>query len=194
MSVREILHTFHAAGHLPYAKSAQLYLQEMERLEELLPTDDFEKYINQGYFTIRQTNRAGVWIDMTIEQVLMKMMKVQGCMTRGRGITDTALVYFICALPPCIPIMEALLNISGTLSASSEQHVAYKYPTQGTTTSMPEQGCHRSRQVHHLAEDTHSLRPKHQTKLISVFSGMSADDTLTVIEQMKLAVNFKRQC
>ena len=48
MSVREMLHTFHDAGHLPYAKSAQLYLQEMERPEELLPADDFEKYINQA--------------------------------------------------------------------------------------------------------------------------------------------------
>ena len=43
-----MLHTFHAAVHLPYVKSAQLYLQEMERLEELLHADDFE-YINQGY-------------------------------------------------------------------------------------------------------------------------------------------------
>ena len=79
MSVREMLHTFHAAVHLPYAKSAQLYLQEMERLEELLPADDFEKYINQGYVHIRRTNKfwAGVWTNMPIEQMLMKMMKVQ---------------------------------------------------------------------------------------------------------------------
>ena len=95
MSVREMLHTFHAAVYLPYAKSAQLYLQEMERIEEILHADDFEKYINQGCFTILRTNKfwAGVWTDMTIEQVLMKMMKVQGGLTRGRGITDTALVY-----------------------------------------------------------------------------------------------------
>ena len=113
MSVREMLHTFHAAVHLPYAKSAQL------SIEELLPADDFEKYINQGCFTIRRTNKfwTGVWADMTIE-VLMKMMKVQGGLTRGRGITDTALVYFICALPPCIPIMEDPENLSGTSSAS----------------------------------------------------------------------------
>ena len=54
------------------------------------------------------------------------MMKVQGGLTRGRGITDTALVYFICALPPCIPITEALENLAVTFSASSEQHVAHK--------------------------------------------------------------------
>ena len=40
MSVRDMLYTFHAAVHLPYAKSAQLYLQEMECPEELLPADD----------------------------------------------------------------------------------------------------------------------------------------------------------
>ena len=111
-----MLHIFHAAVHLPYAKSAQLYLQEMERIEELLPADDFEKYINQGCFTIRRNDKfwAGVWTDMTIE-VLMKMMKADKRTWHHRHCTGN---YFICALPPCIPIMEDLENLSGTSSAS----------------------------------------------------------------------------
>ena len=123
-----MLPTFHAAGHLPYAKSAQLYLQEMQRLNELLPSEDFKKYTTQGYFTIRRTNKfwSGIWTDMTIEQVLMKMMKIQGGLTRGRGITQSTLVYFISALPPCIPIMEALEKLSGVYAASSEQHEKHK--------------------------------------------------------------------
>jgi hypothetical protein len=35
--VREIIPHFHAAGHLPYAKSARLYLQKMEALEQTMP-------------------------------------------------------------------------------------------------------------------------------------------------------------
>ena len=39
-------------------------------------------------------------------------------------------------------------------------------------------GMPHIRQVHQLAEDTQTRRPKYQTKLISVFSGMSADETI----------------
>lgn len=59
---------------------------------------------------------------MTTEQVLMKMMKVQGGLTRGHGIMQSTLVYFINALPSYIPIVEALEKLSGLSSASAEQH------------------------------------------------------------------------
>ena len=178
-SVQEMLPTFHAAGHLAYAKSAQLYLQEMERLEKLLPTEDFTKYISQGYFTIRRTDKfwAGIWTDMTIEQVLMKMMKVQGGLTRGRGITDSTLVYFICALPPCIPIMEALENLSGTSSASSEQHVAHKDHKELQPARQKRDTADLVKFINWLK--THNpFDPKYQHQLISVFTGISADETI----------------
>ena len=178
-SVREMLPTFHAAGHLPYAKSAQLYLQEMERLEELLPADDFEKYITQGYFTIRRTNKfwSGIWTDMTIEQVLMKMMKVQGGLTRGRGITDSTLAYFIGALPPCIPIMEALENLTGTDSASSEQHITYKDHKELRPARQQRDRIDLMKFIGWLR--THDpFDPKYQTKLISVFTGIWANITI----------------
>ena len=105
------------------------------------------------------------------------MLLLQGRITRGCGITYTALVYFICALPPCIPIMEALENISGTSSASSEQHVAYKDHKE----LRP--AC-QNRDATDLVKfiswpKTHNpFDPKYQTKLISVFSGMSTDETI----------------
>ncbi len=68
---------FHAAGRLAYAKSSQVYLQAMEDLEEKMPTEDWEKFVGDGYFTIRRTSKfwSGVWSDMTIKQVLMRAMK-----------------------------------------------------------------------------------------------------------------------
>ena len=36
--VREMIPHFHAAGHLPYAKSSRLYLQQMKDLEKSMPT------------------------------------------------------------------------------------------------------------------------------------------------------------
>ena len=144
------------------------------KVSSAVPADDFEKYINQGYFTIRRTNKfwAGVWTDMTIEQVLMKMMKVQGGLTRGRGITDTVLVYFICALPPCITIMEALKNLSGTSPASSEQHVAYK-------DHKELRPARQNRDTTDLVKFISWLKTHNPfDQSISVFSGMSADKTI----------------
>ena len=116
-----MLPTFHAAGHIAYSKSAQLYLQEMERLKSILPENDFEKYTKQAYFTVRRSDRfwSGTWTDMIIEQVvLMKNMKGQHGITRGRGITDSTLTYFTCALPACIPIMEAVEELPGVINVT----------------------------------------------------------------------------
>jgi hypothetical protein len=64
---------FHAAGHLPYAKSARLYLQQMEALEQTMPVDEYRLFTEEGYFTIRRADSfwGGNVSDQTIEQFLM---------------------------------------------------------------------------------------------------------------------------
>ena len=68
---------FLAAGHLAYAKYARLYLQQMSDLENKMTEDEFHEFSSSGSFTIRRSAKlwAGVWNDMTIEQVLMLAMK-----------------------------------------------------------------------------------------------------------------------
>ena len=61
-----------ATGHVHYAKSVCLYLQLMQEL----PNDHpwlYQCFIEQGFHTVRRGNRywAGLWTDLTIEQVLM---------------------------------------------------------------------------------------------------------------------------
>ena len=97
----------------------------------MLPAEDFEKYICQNTYAKDY-----------IEQALMKIMKVQGGLTRGRGITNSTLldmVYFICALPPCIPIMGALKKLSGMCD-----HSIWLTRITSTVTSKPEKGPYRS--------------------------------------------------
>ena len=172
-SVLKMLPKFHAAGHIPYAKSAHIYPQR------LLPDDDFKKYTAQGYFTIGRTNKfwSGIWTDMTIEQVLMKMMKVQGGLTRGRGIMQSTLVYFISALPPCIPIMEALEKLSGLSLASSEQHKEYKDHKELRPACQERDAKDLSKFVSWLKAHN-PFDEKYKDKLISVFTGITADDTI----------------
>ena len=122
--VREIIPHFHAAGHLPYAKSARLYLQLMESLQHVMSTDEYELFTEKGYFTIRRTDDfwAGNFSDQTIEQFLMRNLKSSGGITHGRGITDSTLTKWVHALPQCVPTCDALEEFTGVHTGTSEQH------------------------------------------------------------------------
>ena len=80
-TVREMIPHFLAAGHLAYATCAHLYLQ-MYDLENIMTRDEFQEFSSSGSFIIRRSAKlwAGVWSDMTIEQVLMRAMKSSGGM------------------------------------------------------------------------------------------------------------------
>ena len=52
----------------------------------------------------------------------MRMLKTNGGMTHGRGITDSTLTKWVHALPLCVPVCDALEKFTGVHSATSEQH------------------------------------------------------------------------
>lgn len=125
--VQKMIPYFYASGHHLYAKSSQLYLQDMLELNETDRMDLFEynKFCTSGNFTIRRTDKywSGIWTDMTIEQVLMRSMKSSGGSTHGRGITDSVTAKWILSsivLTDVCNVMEEFCNVS---YATSEQHV-----------------------------------------------------------------------
>ncbi|ELT96415.1 hypothetical protein CAPTEDRAFT_203052 [Capitella teleta] len=105
-SIRQMIPYFHAAGHLAYAKSARIYLQQMQALQTTMNETEFGKFTKDGYFTIRRKDNlwGGIISDQSIEQNLMRLLKISGGMTRGRGITDSSLAMLVHAFPYCIPI------------------------------------------------------------------------------------------
>lgn len=123
-SVRKMIPLFHAAGHFAYAKSARLYLQDMEDLGRKMSPADHQKFTNGGYFTIRRTDCfwGGNFSDQTIEQELMRLLKTSGGMTHGRGITDSSLMKWVHALPFSIVVCVALEVLTGVHTVSSEKH------------------------------------------------------------------------
>ena len=52
----------------------------------------------------------------------MRLLKVSGGMTRGRGITDSTLTKWVHSLPKCVPLCNALENFAAVHSGTSEQH------------------------------------------------------------------------
>ena len=73
--------------------------------------------------------------------------------------------------------MEALENLSGTSSALSEQHVAPKYHKELQPACQKRDTADLVKFINWLK--THNpFYPKYQTQLISVFTGISADETI----------------
>ena len=58
--VEEKIPDFHAAGHLQYAKSASLYLQQMNNRVHVMPPEQYTLFSDKGYFTIRRTDDFGL--------------------------------------------------------------------------------------------------------------------------------------
>ena len=70
--------------------------------------EEIHKFSEEGYFTIRRTDKfwSGIWIDMTIEQVLMKSLKSAGGMTHGRGITESTISQWVLSAPYCSKVIK----------------------------------------------------------------------------------------
>ena len=62
---------------------------------------EYKKFTEEGYFTIRRSNRFcnGISSDQTIELFLMRLLKTSGGMIRGWGITDSTLARWVHSLP-----------------------------------------------------------------------------------------------
>ena len=67
-----MINLFTATGHLHYAKTARLYLQEMCKLPETFPLVH-EQFSKKGLYSVRRSDRywAGLSSYLLIEQVLM---------------------------------------------------------------------------------------------------------------------------
>lgn len=122
--VKKMTPYFHASGHFPYAKSCQLYVQDMMDLPSKLTPEEYCLFTTEGYFTMRRSDIfwTGVWSDMTIETTLMRGFKSRGGLTRGRGITDSVISKWILGTPATHDICISLEEFSGVLFATSEQH------------------------------------------------------------------------
>ena len=122
-TVRKMLHLFSATGHLNYAKSARLYIQEMTTLPEEFPWL-YQQFMS-GFHTVRRSDRfwAGVWTDLTIEQALMRAIKSRGGLTRARGMSEAVRLLWVHSSHKCAEIHEAMTDSTNHKHETSEQHV-----------------------------------------------------------------------
>ena len=123
-AVSKMLNLFAAAGHYNYAKCARLYLQMMRNLKRDHPWL-YEQFAVKGYHCVRRTDKywAGLWTDLTIEQTLMRAIKSNGGLTRGRGMDESSRTLWATTLHKFGEIEQSMRAVTNTKRESSEQHV-----------------------------------------------------------------------
>ena len=169
--VSKMIPVLHSGGHTAYAKSARLYLDQMKTIPLTMTTPHYEQYITHGYWTIRRSHRfwSGNFTDQTIEQVLMRMLKTQGGLAHGRGITAGTQSKFVHVLPKAVPICDSLESFCDVHSQTSDQHTDLR------TTTTARDGIHYTtfRQFITSHSPFAYSGEKHDT-LVSVSSGVVA--------------------
>ncbi|KAF5281918.1 hypothetical protein FQR65_LT14444 [Abscondita terminalis] len=120
---QKMLPYFHAAGHYKYAQCGHLYLQEMLSLREIMDPVEYNKFTEGGLFTIRRSQKfySGIFSDQTIEQMLMRQIKISGGLTQ-RGMTESIMGKWVGCRIAFVDITTALSEFTGVEFHSSEQH------------------------------------------------------------------------
>lgn len=121
-TLRKMLPYFAAAGHNHYAKCGYIYLQQMLQLSVTYP--EAHNIFSNGDFIVRRSDRywGGIACDLTIEQTLMRSIKSQGGMTRGRGMDEKQRLIWVQSMPECIEINNAMQHLTDQHYETSEQH------------------------------------------------------------------------
>lgn len=121
-AIHDMLPYFAAAGHNLYTKSAYIYLQLMEDLQEKHP--EVYNSFQGGLHVVRWSDRywAGLSTDLAIEQVLMRSVKTCGGLTQGRGMSETQRLIWLLPMPACADVNDAMQNLTGVKYHTSEQH------------------------------------------------------------------------
>ena len=118
-ATKEMLNLFAATGHINYAKSARVYVQQITELQQRNPWL-YNKF-QEGFHAVRRSDR--LWSDLVIEQTLMKSIKTRGGLTRGRGMSEDVRQLWVLSLSDCAVIHRAMTEVSGlTVKSSGECH------------------------------------------------------------------------
>ena len=121
MTVKRRLNLFAAAGRVNYGNSARLYLQSMDALPEQHPWLH-QCFQEKGYHAVKRNEKywAGLWSELVIEQLPMRLIKSRGGLSRERGIDENTITMWIHSVHHLVGIRSSL---TGQIHETNEQHV-----------------------------------------------------------------------
>ncbi|GBL96942.1 hypothetical protein AVEN_182522-1 [Araneus ventricosus] len=73
----------------------------MSNLKTSLSDQEFERFVSEGYFTVRRSDKfwCGVWNGHNYRAGQMRSIKVSGGLTQGRNMSDGVVARWICTMP-----------------------------------------------------------------------------------------------
>ena len=106
-ATKSMLNLFAATGHNNYAKTCRIYLQSMEEMEKQHPLL-LEQFL-LGNHTVKRSEKkwAGIWTDLSIEQILMKSLKGRGGII-GRGMSENVARVWTKTMHRCAEVSRAM--------------------------------------------------------------------------------------
>ena len=122
-STSKILNLLAATGHVHYAKCSRIYLQMMVNLEHKHPWL-YQRFAVEGLFVVRRNKRfrAGLWSDLSIEQIMMRALKGRGGLTHGSSFTESVQMLWIYSMHLTASYHNALSHSTQTQHKTSDQH------------------------------------------------------------------------
>ena len=128
----------------------------------------------EGLFVIRHNDRvsAGIWPDLTIEQVMMKSLKSKGGLTHGKGLTEGVRTLWVYSMHASASYQDSMSSLTKQKNETSHQHA--------------ELGQSRMRRDHKDLQkvmewfeyETHNPFDPKRTSLQSLITGMIADESI----------------
>ena len=102
-------------------------LVSMDQMHEL-PTEQpwvYQCFSEHGFNAVRRNCRywAGLWTDLVIEQVMMRSIKSRGGLTRGRGMTESVRLQWVCSLHKRAAVHDAMTTTTNLKHITSDQHI-----------------------------------------------------------------------
>ena len=122
-ATKKMLNLFAATGHRNCAKSARLYVRQMNDLQQKHPW--LHETFQHDLHAVRRSDRywAGLWSDLLIEQNLMQSIKTRGGPTRGRDMSEDVRHLWVLSLSASASIHQAMTDITGFTVKSSVHHI-----------------------------------------------------------------------
>lgn len=174
---------FHAARHFPYAKCSEIYLQKMRTLPQELSQEDFEAY--KENHSARRSDKyfTKISTDQTIEQTLMKSMKIEGGPFR-RGATPSVVFKWIRATLFTTDVVDGMEEFCGVSFKSSYQHI------DASDSRINED----SSAVYKIAEFFHIHNPFPDVQeVMAISTGIVGNETIDCYKAFDIGINLRKK-
>ena len=121
-SIKAMLLYLAASGHNLYTKCARLYIQEMMKLSEQQP--EILRAYEKRHHVLRISDRfwVGLSSDLVIEQTLMRSVKTTLGLTRGRGMTDILITFWLLSMSFTTEVNSSMQCLTQVRYVTYDQH------------------------------------------------------------------------